>query len=354
MEPIHTAPEQEKAAEAMPVRTGLRDWVKVFVIALGAALFIRTFCYQAFRIPTPSMEKNLLVGDFVLVSKLHYGPRCPASLGIPLTDYYLHGVKLPLLRMPGFTRVKRGDVIVFNYPLEGGLLDRKTHYIKRVAALPGDTLSIVDKVVSVNRTPWHLQQGMQQRWVATGKGNAPLPVGRLAEAGAEHISMLGSNSRSVTFEGTPAVAATVELWGEIEGVRAYTGSGGFGPRVFPNGSGFGRDNYGPLYVPARGDTLILTPQNWPAYKALITRYEGHEAYLYPDGSFEIDGVRTNRYVVQQDYYFVLGDNRDSSADSRVWGYVPQDHIVGKAVLVYFSWDEMEGKVRLPRILSRVH
>lgn len=353
MEATSSATAQEETPEVRTARTGVRDWIRVFVIALGAALFIRTFCFQAFRIPTPSMEKNLLVGDFVLVSKLHYGPRSPASLGVPLTDFYMAGVELPLVRMPGFTRVQRGDVIVFNYPVEGGAIDRKTHYIKRAAALPGDTLAIIDKVVTVNGEAWRLQHGMQQRWVATSKENAPVPVGRLAEAGAEHISMLGHNSRSVTFEGTEAVAAAVELWGEIEAVQAFTSGSGFGPRVFPSGSGFGRDNYGPIYVPARGDTLLLTPENWPAYKALITRYEGHEAYLYPDGSFEIDGAATNRYVVEQDYFFVLGDNRDSSADSRVWGYVPMNHIVGKAVVVYFSWDEQQGAVRYERMMSRI-
>jgi signal peptidase I len=124
-------------------------------------------------------------------------------------------------------------------------------------------------------------------------------------------------------------------------------------RIFPEGSGFGPDNYGPLYVPARGDTLRLTPDNWPVYADVIRRYEGHEAELRADGSFLIDGQPADRYVVAQDYFFVMGDNRDSSYDSRIWGFVPADHLVGKAILVYFSWDHEQKRPRSERLFDRI-
>jgi signal peptidase I len=326
-------------------RPSWREWLVVLGLALGVAVFLRLFVVQAFRIPTPSMERNLRVGDFVLVSKLHYGPRLPVTLPGDL--------HLPYLRLPGFTQVGRGDVVVFNFPVEQGPVDRKEHYVKRVVGLPGETLSITDKVPYVHGQPIPLKPGMQQKWLVTGQTD--FPVTRLLDRGADQVTTISRDNTRFSFEATEALAAEVARWPETAAVEpyVYTRSASHGLVVFPQGSGFGRDDYGPLYIPARGDTLLLTPETWPTYRDLITRYEHHEALQRLDGAIEVDGVVTDHYVVRQDYYFVMGDNRDSSADSRVWGFVPMDHIVGKAVLIYFSWDETSGKPRWQRLFRGV-
>lgn len=337
-------------------RRYFREWLFVLVLAMGVALFIRAVCFQAFRIPTPSMEKNLLVGDFVLVSKLHYGPRLPLSIGIPLTNRFVEQLRLPLVRFPGFTQVRRGDVMVFNYPFEDAPIDRKTHYIKRVIAIPGDTLSIHDKELFVNAEHIPLLEGMQQKWIADSHPEGRLPIERLSEEGAEQITFLGKGDRRIAFESTRAVADTVASWSEVDTVQPFVirDDGTYNLGGLTGQNGFGRDRFGPVYVPAQGDTLVLDAFNWPIYSVMIRRHEGQQARALPGGLFEINGRTTRRYVVQQDYYFVMGDNRDSSSDSRTWGFVPSDHVVGKAVLIYFSWDEMQGRARLGRLFSKVH
>lgn len=336
----------------------VRDWVIVFVVALVAALTIRTFAFQAFRIPSPSMEKTLLVGDYVLVSKLHYGPRLPFTLGVPLTEWYVKGVQLPYLRLPGFSTIRRGDVIVFNYPAEDGPIDRKQHYVKRLIALPGDTLRIVDKVTYINGKEMPMRDEMQQRWVVEAEPGRPFPVERLRARGGEVLAGRPGRGASgrIAVEATRALAEEVASWDAVASVAPYVlpPHAGLRVRTFPPGSGFGPDFYGPLYVPARGDTLTLTAANWSAFLPIIRRYEGHDARRIDDDVFEIDGKRTRRYVVEQNYFFVMGDNRDNSQDSRVWGFVPEDHLVGKAVLIYFSWDRARRKPRTDRLLRVIH
>ncbi|ARA91708.1 S26 family signal peptidase [Rhodothermaceae bacterium RA] len=348
--------EAAATSEARSARGALvRAWLMPLALALVAALFIRGFVFQAFRIPTESMERNLLVGDFVLVSKLHYGPRLPISIGLPFTDWRLDGVELPPRRLPGFRDVRRGDVIVFNYPAERGPIDRRTHYIKRVIAGPGDSLRIVDKVPYVNGIAQPLGPQMQQRWIAYARPGAVMPLERIQALGVRWLTSAGRAHSRIAFEGTEAMAAEVASWEEVSAVEPLVehGDPAHGLRIFPEGSGFGRDRYGPLYVPAAGDTLHLSKRTWPAYRDLITRFEDHDARLLPNGLIEIDGHPTDRYVVRQDYFFVMGDNRDDSSDSRVWGFVPMDHIVGKAVLIYFSWDPEQQRPRFDRIFQRV-
>ncbi|HMB90086.1 MAG TPA: signal peptidase I [Rhodothermales bacterium] len=348
----------DEAASKSAVQTEtfrLREGIKILLIALVAALLLRTFVLEGFRIPTESMEKSLLVGDFVLVSKLHYGPRLPLTIGVPLTDWYLHNASLPYVRLPGFTQVERGDAIVFNYPVDLAPVDRRVHYIKRVVALPGDSLTLRDKQLYVNGTWVAPLPTMQQRWHTQMDSAAIFPLDSLRAYGATQVTRLGRTVDQLAFEATEEVATKVAQWPQVQHVTPYVqdDNPSFGLRVFPIGSGFGHDNYGPLHVPQRGDTVVVNAETWLQYKELITRHEGHQARLLPNGVAEIDGVPTAQYVVEQDYYFVMGDNRDSSVDSRVWGFVPRDHIVGKAVLIYFSWDAELGKPRFDRMLQSV-
>lgn len=318
-------------------------------------MFIRTFLIEAFRIPTSSMERTLLTGDFVIVSKLYYGPRIPDVVGIPFTNLYVPGLKLPGDRFPGFSSPHHGDVIVFNYPLEDGPIGRKTHYIKRIIGMPGDTLIIRNKVPFANGRQMPLGPDMQQRWLAVRRASSQIPIEKLEAAGVTDVGQVGRQGDGITFQSTVAVAAEVANWDEIQSIeplvipprRASTS------RIFPEDSGYGLDNYGPLYIPARGDVIPITESTLPAYRTLIEQYEDHVITQGADGTIFVDGVRTNHYVVEQDYFFVMGDNRDSSYDSRLWGFVPWDHVVGRATTIYFSWDREKGGPRFDRLFTSI-
>lgn len=351
---METRPAPPPSASPAP-RSFFFEWLKVLAFALLGALAIRSFAVEAFRIPTASMEQTLRVGDYVLVSKLQYGPRLPITIGIPFTEYYLPNVELAPIRLPGFSEVKQGDVIVFNYPDEHGPIDRKTHYIKRVIGLPGDSLIIRDKVPIAGGQVFPAQATMQQKWLATKKQDHAFPMSELTESGVQQITSLEHEHQRVAFEATETLASTIRSWEAMASVEPFVlpFDPSYGLRLFPARHSFSRDNYGPLYIPAKGDTLFLTEDNWLVYQDIITRFEHHTARARPDSRFEIDDQLTNTYIVEQDYFFVMGDNRDSSSDSRVWGFVPTDHIVGKAQLVYFSRDIGSGALRTERFFQQV-
>ncbi|MEM1041330.1 MAG: signal peptidase I [Bacteroidota bacterium] len=324
----------------------VRPLLLVTALALGVALGLRLFVAEAFRIPTASMEENLRVGDFLLVSKLHYGPRTPATLGLPFSERYLAGVTLPSLRLPGFAHVERGDVVVFNHPSERGPVERRTPYIKRVAGLPGDTVSITGKELRVGAEHTPLGPGMLADWLVTVDAQPAFSLDRFGEAGVRHRPVREAEGLwrvRMTLGQAEAVAA----WDAVLDLRPAIAEKD--PLLFPAGTQQSLDAYGPVAVPKRGQTVQLDGATWPVLRDVIERHEGHTARRLADGRFEIDGEIVTAYTPEQDYYFVLGDNRDDSSDSRRWGFVPRDHLVGKAVLVYFSWDDEEGSPRFERI-----
>lgn len=345
-----------KSSSAKPRQVTLRDWLLTVVIALSVAFLIRGFLLEAFRIPTTSMEKTLLAGDFVLVSKLHYGPRLPQRIGIPFTDWFIPDLELPPLRFPGFAEPRRGDIIVFNFPLEEKPVGRKTHYIKRLIALPGDSLSIVDKIPYVNGRPMPLSSSMQQKWLAIREQDARFPIDRLESEAVEDVGRAGPMLDAVSFQSTGAVAREVGSWAEIETIIPFVipADAGYPTNIFPVGSGFGTDNYGPLYIPARGQSVRLDSSSLTMYRDVIERHEGHELTELGNGAILVDGEPVTRYVFEQDYYFVMGDNRDSSYDSRLWGFVPWNHVVGKATTIYFSWNRENGGPRTERMFTSIH
>lgn len=328
-------------------KSKLREWTDAIIFALVVMLIVRTLLFDLFRIPTPSMEKSLLVGDYLFVSKLHYGTRTPMTIGVPFTQIYLGGVRLPNTRLPGFSEVERGDAVVFNFPPEDKPVDRKMHYIKRVVGMPGERLEVIDKVVHVDGDALPLLPGMQQYWNVHKKDpRVALSGSTLRDLGVSDVQGT-SNPSVVRVLSTRAAVDEIESWPWVERIEPYIApeNVGYSALMFPPERGYTPDNYGPVHIPTEGETINLDAQSWAMFEPVITRYEGHSGRLLDDGGFEIDGERVQTYTFKQDYFFVMGDNRDNSEDSRFWGFVPMNHIVGKAILIYFSWD---GEAMLPR------
>ncbi len=347
-----SSPDSSQAEEEP--KSELRQWGESLVVAVIIVLIVRSLLFDLFRIPTPSMEENLLVGDYLVVSKLHYGPRMPMSLGIPLTSIHLPGVTFPYTRLPGFSEVQRGDPIVFNYPPDEGPVDRKVHYVKRVIGMPGETLSVQDKVVHVDGKPLPLGHGMQQYWTVT-KTDAryQIPRTRMEEIGISEVRRT-QEAETVRILATPEGVRRISQRSWVQSIKPYVmRDEEYGKRMYPSGQGYTPDSYGPVHIPEKGETVKLTAKNWAVYKPIIVKYEDHAAQQMTDTTFAIDGERTTTYTFQQDYFFAMGDNRDNSQDSRFWGFVPMTHVVGEAVLTYFSWDHEEWVPRFGRIMRPV-
>ncbi len=255
----------------------MRFYFELLLLSLLTALMLKMFFIEAYRIPSGSMENTLLEGDFIFVNKFVFGLRTPAS--IPFTS-----VAIPSFHSPGLRAIRRGDVIVFRFPgLREEITPREnTNYIKRCIGLPGDTLSIIHKIIHVN---------------GHRLGNPPFMK-------LENQSVLPRGVRN--------------------------------PNIFPPDAPFNEDNYGPLIIPRKGMSIPLTPGNYPQWYVFIRR-EGH-TMTEEGGTISIDGTPADSYTVEHDYIFVMGDNRDNSLDSRFWGFVPVDNIVGQAMLIYWSWE----------------
>lgn len=348
------APGRERGSTKDGKQKGpVREWVDALVFALVVMLVVRTLFFDLFRIPTPSMEKNLLIGDYLFVSKLNYGTRTPVSIGIPFTQVYLRGVDLPFTRLPGFSEVERGDNIVFNYPPEDKPIDRKMHYIKRVVGLPGEEIEVRDKVVHADGAAIPLQEGMQQYWnVVKRDARVRLSSAALEALGVSETSQT-SDPAVVRMVATEAAVDEIRAWPWVERVEPYVAPGniGYSELMFPAGRGYTPDNYGPVRIPAKGQSIELSPESWAVYGDAITQYEQRDVRQTDAGGFELDGASITSYTFEQDYFFVMGDNRDNSEDSRFWGFVPMDHVVGKAILIYFSWDANRSFPRFNRMFK---
>ncbi|WP_245850369.1 signal peptidase I [Longimonas halophila] len=345
--------------DAPPQKSELRQWIEAIVVAVVVVLVIRTFFFDLFRIPTPSMENNLLVGDYLFVSKLHYGTRLPMTLAVPFgsafsPNLYLDNPRFPYVRLPGFGSVERGDAVVFNLPPDDAPIDRKMHYIKRVVGMPGDTLAVSDKAVSINSDRLSMGQGMQYFWVVR-KSDPRYQVSRseLEELGISAWRE-GPNGEVARTQATAEAALQIRSWDWVDAVEPLIlNNANYDANMYPPNQGYTPDNYGPIAIPAAGTTVTLNEDTWPVYEPVITEYEGHAARPMTDSTYAIDGEETTEYTFEQDYYFMLGDNRDDSEDSRFWGFVPHDHIVGKALFTYFSWDAESTSPRFNRILRPI-
>ncbi len=374
-------------------KSPLREWVEAIIFAVFAAAFIRMFLIEAFVIPTSSMEGSLKVGDYLFVSKAHYGIRTPMTvLQFPLIhnrfsqqssgwlarESYLREPSLPYFRLPALESIDRNEPVVFNFPAGDSVIitpgrtydiyqwrremevlrslnrpvpptppivarpiDKKDHYIKRCIALPGDSLHIRNGQVYINGKPADNPRHMQFAYYIRNRSGM-LNLRKLEEIGvnlSDAIPVELPNGELRRYYNLDAEqVAQVKSWGpdiEVERFEPGTRPG----YVFPNDAQqYGHwtvDNFGPIYIPKKGTTVALTPASLPFYRRIIAVYEGHQLDVR-NGKYYIDGKESTTYTFQQNYYWMMGDNRHNSEDSRIWGYVPEDHIVGKPLFIFFS------------------
>ena len=352
-------------AEKKSTKTKLREWGNALIFAVVVASLVRWVALEAFTIPSSSMEKTLLTGDFIFVSKLHYGARTPKTpLQIPLTHQtigstgiasYVDWIQLPQYRLPGFSGVKRGDKVVFNHPMElNRPVDLRTYYIKRCVGLPGDLLCIKDAAIYVNDAPQPLYPGLQYRYYLST--TTTLQAKFFSKyAIREYMAVEGG----YLLHTTPATAVQLEEIAAIQAMHRITMPEGLADGQMCQSSAalpWNADYFGPLTVPARGMTVAINATTLAQYEHVITYHEGHEDVQIDKEQLWIGGQQVAEYTFRQDYYFMMGDNRHNSEDSRFWGFVPQDHIVGKAVVVMFSLDPNRwflSKIRWDRMFRYV-
>ncbi len=376
-----------------------REWLDAGVFAIVAATLIRTFFFEAYTIPTGSMEGTMLINDYLFVSKLAYGPRIPMTpVAVPLVHNtmpitggksYSESVQWGYHRIPGFGHVERNDVVVFNYPCGDTVMvqqpeddyyracrmygrdfinnrftiitrpvDKKENYIKRCVAVAGDILEIKDARVYINGKEMPLYPHSRLNYIVKTTGgapaieeelesadNMPVPPGYYAyNLGNDQVELVrkASNVTSVELMKYPANMSPSEPaeW------------------VFPHDTAnfkWNRDNFGPLTIPKAGVTVLLTPQNIALYRRIIKNYEGN-AFTEQDGKYMINGKEATSYTFKMDYYWMMGDNRHNSLDSRYWGFVPVDHVVGKAWFVWLSYGKegMFKDMRWSRLFRGIH
>lgn len=384
-----------------------REWADAISFAVIAATLIRAIYIEAFTIPTSSMEKTLLVGDFLFVSKVNYGSRIPntpiffpfAHHTLPFTEStksYSELIELPYARLPKFQSVKRNEMVVFNFPAGDTVVvehqnqtyyqmvrdygrkkiwkqfevitrpvDKRENYIKRCVGLPGDQISVKEAELYVNGEKAFRPEGMQLSYLVQTNGRG---FNREKFLDRDITEVRGTTSPNVLeMHLTDENLAYIQSLPQVERVELASKKMGFyddgrymkNP-IFPNTdtTSWTEDNFGPIEIPYRGKVVDLSLKNLPLYDEIIRNYEGHELSVKGDKIF-IDGEETNQYTIEMDYYWMMGDNRHNSQDSRFWGFVPEDHVVGKAVFVWLSidpnrsWGDL-NKIRWDRLFKLVH
>jgi signal peptidase I len=359
-----------------------QEWMEAIVFAVFAATFIRWIYMEAYVIPTSSMESNLLVGDFLFVSKAEYGPRTPKTpLQIPLTHAkiwgteapsYLTWIELPHLRLPSFSKVERNDVVVFNYPVNDRFnrrpdgnyhpMDLKTHYIKRAVGVAGDTLEVRDGQVYVNGEVGENPEILQFEYTVEGKQAMRARV--FEDLGVREMGAIKPNLwKMFTSPETAQRIAKLPFVKNISRSIMKEGEAEFGTepenQIFPDPKYYrwNRDFWGPMVIPYRGMTIQVDEYSLAQYGETIENYEGHEEVVIDIDKLTIDGEALKNYTFTRDYYFMMGDNRHNSLDSRYWGFVPEDNVVGEASFIWMSWEANESglfsKIRWNRLLKGI-
>lgn len=372
-------------------KSPLREWFDSVLFAVIAATLIRFLTVEAFAIPTPSMESSLMVGDFLFVSKLHYGIRTPKTpLQIPLTHQKIWGtdipsystaIQLPTYRLPGFSQVKNGDVVVFNYPPPKAgepayPTDLKTNLIKRCIGIPGDVVEIRRTQVYVNGNLFATPARSETTYFV--KTNEVLDerffrkydiVNDFKSAEGPFINWqpldaYNDSTKTTTLVGyrvnmTEDVLAKFKRFDWIRGIEPIIEQPGQPePRIYGSAAyAWNQDNFGPLTVPKQGMTIPINKQTIAVYGPVIQRYEANQRVDVTSTGISLNNQSITSYTFKQNYYFMMGDNRHNSEDSRYWGFVPEDHIVGKAVFVWMSLDPVPAdiwhKVRWNRLFRLI-
>ncbi len=369
----------------------LLDWLDAFIFAVAAAMIIKIFWFEAFTIPSPSMESTLYTGDYLFVSKVAYGPQVPQTpVSVPLVhntiynrESYSTVIQNKYRRLKGFGKVKRNDIVVFSFPHGDTVLkgmpqadyyqlvrlagedrasviqkfgpvvvrpkDKKDNYVKRCVAIPGDTLQIINGDIFVNRNKEPERKTLQKSYSVITKGD---PVNHVV------LEDLQINPNEVFFDpslpGYPDInlnTTQVEAITRLPIVLKAEANIDVYPPDYPDSPlmlfpfdtlrHWTRDNFGPIWIPAKGTTVQLDATSLPLYRRIITSYEDN-ILEEKEGKIYINGAETTTYTFKQDYYWMMGDNRHNSLDSRYWGFVPENHIVGTPFLVWFSKDNYRG------------
>ncbi len=387
----------EEWCEKSSLYRSIYEWVNAIIFATVVATLIHIFFFQMYVIPSSSMEKSLLVGDYLYVSKVTYGPQMPNTpLSFPFVHHtmpfsstkksFSEAIKWPYKRLKGLRNIERNDVVVFNFPagdtvllenqavtyydvlrdyqLEYGQqrgrqelesnytiisrpVDKRENYIKRCVALPNDTVQIIDGDLYVNDQPQ--APVAEKQYCYTIRTSSPLSAYAIEKLGITELSGSGNHYFSPL---TDSMVETLLAMDNVISVERYSAT----DMAFPhNGNGWTADNFGPLWIPAKGSTIELNSDTWPYYERVIDVYEDNDVEVR-NGEYFINGEKADNYTFKMDYYWMMGDNRHNSADSRYWGFVPEDHIVGKASFIWLSLDKNKSfpaNIRWDRLFNKV-